>query len=122
MGLRISRAIVGDAFAEDAVQDAWIAIHKNIAQFEQRSSLKTWILTITSNEAKARLRRESRKISLDELDGEAPGSYLDNAQFKSDGHWNSAIPIWRSESPDALMEEKQLQHCINKTLNILPPA
>lgn len=120
--LTISRAIVGDAFAEDAVQDAWIAIHKNIAQFEQRSSLKTWILTITSNEAKARLRRESRKISLDELDGEAPGSYLDNAQFKSDGHWNSTIPIWRSESPDALMEEKQLQHCINKTLNILPPA
>lgn len=120
--LAIARSILGDAFADDAVQDAWIAVHKNIAKFEQRCSLKTWILTITSNEAKARLRRERRKVSLDELDGETPGSYLDDARFKSDGHWSAAIPIWQSESPEALIEEKQLQHCINKTLNILPPA
>lgn len=120
--LAVARAICGDTFADDAVQDAWLAIHKNIGNFERRSSLKTWVMTIVSNEAKARLRRESRKISLDELDGEAPGSYLDNAQFKSDGHWNSAIPIWRSEAPDDLMAEKQLQHCINKTLTVLPPA
>ena len=30
--------------------------------------------------------------------------------------------IWHIESPEQLLEEKQLQHCINKTLSILPPA
>lgn len=120
--LAITRAILGDTFAEDAVQDAWVAVHTNIGRFEQRSSLKTWILTITSNEAKARLRRESRKVSLEELDGETPGSYLDGKNFKADGHWQSRPQSWHCESPEELMEEKQLQRCINKTLGLLPPA
>lgn len=120
--LTIARAICGDTFADDIVQDAWVAIYKNIRAFEGRSSLKTWVITIVSNEAKARLRRESRKLSLEELDGEVPGSYLDGNRFKSDGHWQSAIPIWSCESPDELLEEKQLHHCINKTLELLPSA
>ncbi|MES2673393.1 MAG: sigma-70 family RNA polymerase sigma factor [Pseudomonadota bacterium] len=120
--LIVARAITGDTFADDVVQDAWVAIYKNIAKFEQRSSLKTWIMTIVSNEAKARLRRESRKVSLDELDGEMPGSYLDNANFSSDGHRLAPTPSWRSESPEELLEAQQLQRCINKTLNILPPV
>jgi len=120
--LTIARAIVGDAFADDVVQDAWIAIHNNIGKFEQRSSLKTWVMTIVSNEAKGRLRRESRKVSLEELDGETPGSYLDGANFKSDGHRVAATPFWHTESPEEILEEKQLQRCINKTLSILPPA
>ena len=120
--LSIARSIAGDTFADDAVQDAWVAIHKNIGKFEQRSSLKTWILTITSNEAKARLRKESRRVSLEELDGETPGSYLDSAQFAPDGHRRAPTPFWHTESPEELLEEKQLQRCINKTLSILPPA
>jgi RNA polymerase sigma-70 factor, ECF subfamily len=120
--LAISRAIVGDTFADDAVQDAWLAVHRNIGKFEGRSSLKTWIMTIASNEAKGRLRREARKVSLEELDGETPGSYLDSARFDETQHWTSAIPVWRSDSPDSLIEEKQLQECINKTLELLPPA
>jgi RNA polymerase sigma-70 factor, ECF subfamily len=118
--LSIARAIIGDAFAEDVVQEAWVSIHKNIAKFEQRSSLKTWMLTIVSNEAKARLRREARQVSLDQLDGETPGSYLDGANFKADGHWQNATPSWNNESPDSLLEEKQLQKCIAKTLLLLP--
>jgi len=120
--ITIARAICGDTFADDVVQDAWVAIHKNIAKFERRASLKTWIITIVSNEAKARLRRESRKVSLEELDGETPGSYLDGAHFAQDGHRLVPTPNWHIESPEQLLEEKQLQRCINKTLNILPPA
>ena len=118
----VARAITGDTFADDVVQDAWEAVYKNIAKFEQRSSLKTWVMTIVSNEAKARFRRESRKISLDELDGVIPGSYLDNANFGKDGHRLLPTPSWRSESPEELLEEQQLQRCITKTLNTLPPA
>lgn len=120
--LNIARAIVGDTFADDVVQEAWVSVYKNIANFERRSSLKTWLLTIVSNQAKARLRKESRRVSLDQLDGEVPGSYLDGAHFKADGHWQQATPQWSIESPDALLEEQQLQRCINRTLTLLPPA
>jgi RNA polymerase sigma-70 factor (ECF subfamily) len=118
----IAFALCGDTFADDAVQDAWVAIHKNIAKFEGRSSLKTWIMTIVSNEARARLRREGRKVSLDELDGDKPGSYLDGANFAPDGHWQSPITHWHCESPERLLEETQLKKCINKTLSLLPPT
>lgn len=120
--LSIARAIAGDTFADDVVQEAWVSVYKNIANFERRSSLKTWLLTIVSNQAKARLRKESRQVSLDQLDGETPGSYLDGAHFKADGHWQEPIPHWSTESPEALLEELQLQRCINHTLNLLPPA
>lgn len=119
--LNIARAIIGDAFAEDVVQEAWTSIYLALPHFERRSSLKTWMLTIVSNEAKSRLRRESRNISLEVLDGETSGSYLDHANFKPDGHWRNPAAQWHNESPDALLEEKQLQLCINKTLNLLPP-
>ena len=120
--LNIARTIVGDVFADEVVQESWVSVYKNIARFERRSSLKTWLLTIVSNQAKARLRKESRKVSLEQLDGETPGSYLDSTHFKQDGHWQNPIPHWDNESPEALLEEKQLQHCIAKTLMLLPPA
>ncbi len=120
--LVVARAIIGDAFADDVVQDTWVAIYKNIDKFERRSSLKTWVMTIVSNEAKARLRKESRRVSLDELDGDVSGSYLDNANFTTDGHRNSPTTFWRSESPEELLEATQLKRCINKTLRILPPV
>lgn len=119
--LVVARGLVGDAFADDVVQETWVAVYKNIQHFEKRSSLKTWILTITSNQAKTRLRKESRLISIDALDGETPGSYLDATHFKQDGHWDLSIPLWRSESPDELIQETQLRICINKTLQLLPP-
>lgn len=119
--LTVARAIIGDAFAEDVVQEAWASVYSALPRFEGRSSLKTWILTIVSNEAKARLRRESRMVSLDALDGETPGSYLDAANFQADGHWQHPPAQWNNESPDALLEERQLQLCIANTLNLLPP-
>ncbi len=116
----IARAIIGDTFADDVVQEAWCKVHQHIAGFERRASLRTWLISIVSNEAKSRLRRESRQVSLEQLDGEAPGSYLDNQRFKSDGHWQNPIPHWGITSPDALLEERQLHKCINKTLQLLP--
>jgi RNA polymerase sigma-70 factor (ECF subfamily) len=120
--LNIARAIVGDTFADDVVQESWVCVYNNIANFERRSSLKTWLLTIVSNQAKTRLRKESRQVSLDQLDGEVPGSYLDETHFKADGHWQRPTPQWSIESPDALLEEQQLQHCINRALTLLPSA
>ena len=64
--LSVARAIVGEAFADEVVQDAWISAIKALPKFEGRSSLKTWLLHIVSNGAKSRVRRENRTISLDD--------------------------------------------------------
>lgn len=118
--LSLARSIAGDAFADDVVQEAWMSVYSNIANFERRSSLKTWLFRIVSNLATTRLRKESRKISLEQLDGESPGSYLDSTNFREDGHWKNPVSTWRTESPDELLEEQQLKHCIHKTLDRLP--
>jgi RNA polymerase sigma-70 factor (ECF subfamily) len=120
--LNIARAIIGDVFADEVVQEAWVSVYKNISSFERRSSLKTWLMTIVSNQAKARLRKESRQVSLEQLDGDTPGSYLDGNHFQTNGHWAQPTPRWNNESPEALLEEKQLQRCIAKTLTLLPHA
>ena len=118
--LSLARSIAGDAFADDVVQESWVSVYSNIANFERRSSLKTWLFRIVSNLATTRLRKESRKISLEQLDAESPGSYLDSTHFHEDGHWKNPVSTWRTESPDELLEEQQLKHCIHKTLDRLP--
>jgi RNA polymerase sigma-70 factor (ECF subfamily) len=62
--LSVARAIVGESIADEVVQDAWISAIKALPKFEQRSSLKTWLLQIVSNGAKSRVQRENRYISL----------------------------------------------------------
>ena len=54
--------------AEDAVQDALLAAHKHIGQFEGRSQLSTWLTRIVTNVALMKLRRHSRyeTLSLDQ--------------------------------------------------------
>ena len=116
--LTVARAIVGTAHTEDTVQEAWISIHRNLIHFEGRSSFKTWAVRIVSNEAKTRLRREARTVTLDETELERP--HLDDSCFKANGHWATPPSRWHSETPDALLEEAQLKRCIDKTLSLLP--
>ncbi|WP_020208976.1 RNA polymerase sigma factor [Gilvimarinus chinensis] len=117
--LAVAGGIVGPTHAEDVVQEAWISAHRALPKFEQRSSLKTWLLRIVSNEALSRVKKESRHISLPESD---PNGQLDENDFKANGHWASAPPRWHLDTPDALLEQDQLHRCINKTLSLLPPT
>lgn len=115
----VAGAIVGPSLAEDVAQDAWVSAHRALAKFERRSSLKTWLLRIVSNEALSRAKRESRHIALDAPP--ATSDYLAQERFASDGHWAKAPPHWHIDTPDALLEEVDLHRCINKTLLLLPP-
>jgi RNA polymerase sigma-70 factor (ECF subfamily) len=115
--LVVSRGITGDSLAEEVVQEAWLSVYNAIPKFESRSSLKTWIYTIVSNQALTRLRKESRTTSLDQSGAES--SYLSEQRFDHTGHWATAPHTWHLDSPDQLLEEQQLQECIEKTLGIL---
>src|SRR5690349_6028486 len=63
----VAYAIVGQRHVEEVVQDAWLSVVRNIGRFEGRSSLKTWLLTITANSAKSRYKLNRREVLLDDL-------------------------------------------------------
>ena len=117
-GMRaVAYAIVGSRHADEAVQDAWLAVVRHLHGFQGRSSLKTWLLTITANTAKARLKQNRREVLLDDLPGRH-GSVGDE-RFAADGHWLSAPYAWHENSPDALLAEAELRECLEKTLSSL---
>ena len=110
----VAIAIVGAAHADEVVQDAWLAAVRNLDGFQGRSSLKTWLLTITANTAKSRLRKVRRDVSLDELP--APHGSIDDSRFAADGHWSPTPLAWHEDSPEALLAEDELRQCLENTL------
>jgi RNA polymerase sigma-70 factor (ECF subfamily) len=57
---RAARALLrNDAEAEDAAQEAWVSAYEKLAQFTGASRFGTWIVAITLNEARSRLRRQA---------------------------------------------------------------
>lgn len=116
--LIVARAIAGDVFAEDVTQEAWASIYKAIGKFENRSSLSTWMIQIVSNEAKSRLRREKRHSSFGDIDEVRPE--IDAECFNDNGHWVNPPSHWDINTPELMLQEDQLRHCIEHTLTLLP--
>lgn len=120
-GMRaVAYAIVGSRHADEVVQDAWLAVVRHLHGFQGRSSLKTWLLTITANTAKARLKQNRREVLLDDLP--SPHGSLGDERFAADGHWLLAPHAWHHDSPEALLTAGELRECLEKTLLALPAA
>ncbi|MFW5450913.1 MAG: RNA polymerase sigma factor [Methylophagaceae bacterium] len=113
--LSVARAIVGEAFADEIVQDAWISAIKALPKFEGRSTLKTWLLHIVSNGAKSRVRRENRHSSLDE-----GWQSVSAEKFDDTGHRFDNIYAWDNATPEAILENEQLQSIIEQSFQRLP--
>ncbi|MEJ3575712.1 RNA polymerase sigma factor [Pseudomonas fragi] len=114
----VAYAIVGSRHADEVVQDAWLSVVRNLAGFEGRSSLKTWLLTITANAAKNRYKQNRREVLLDDLP--SPHGTIGDDRFSSDGHWLLAPLAWHQDSPEALLTEDELRECLERTLISLP--
>lgn len=52
---------VAERYVDDAVQDVFVVVHRQLEGFEGRSSLKSWIFGITRRVAKDHRRRSMRK-------------------------------------------------------------
>ena len=114
----VAYAIVSSRHADEAVQDAWLSVVRNIGGFESRSSLKTWLLTITANAAKNRYKQNRREVLLDDLP--SPHGTIDDDRFSADGHWLLAPLAWHQDTPEALLAENELRECLEHTLLSLP--
>ena len=66
--VQLARCYVrSDALADDITQDAWIAVLKGLHRWEGRGALRSWILSIVANVARARFRQEARTIPFSAL-------------------------------------------------------
>ena len=109
----VAVAIVGRRHMDDVVQEAWLAVVRGLAGFQGRSSLKTWILTITANAAKCRYgqnRRDDVPLLISRFDEEC---------FAFDGSWQAGPPLWHEDTPEALLHEHELRECLEQALNDL---
>ncbi len=61
---------VPEALLEDVVQEVFVVVHRRLASFEGRSSIKTWIVGIARNVLRDYLRKRKYQPAGDEL-GEA---------------------------------------------------
>lgn len=95
--------------AEDVAQEAFIKAFRNLSTFRGDAKFSTWLISITLNEARNRLRRQSvvRMQSLDEPPDE-------------DGAVSPALlRDWR-EIPSEAVEREEVRTLIKKAVETLP--
>jgi RNA polymerase sigma-70 factor (ECF subfamily) len=115
--IRVGMGIVRSrATAEEVAQDAWIAVLKNIASFEGRSSLAGWIFSILINKARSRATREGRFVSFDD------GGEDDNlaAAFDGRGRWKDMPDLWEELTPERILAGRSVMDHVTATIETLP--
>jgi len=115
---RFAAAIIGDAQAEEVVQEAWLAAIRHLDEFKARCSIKTWLFTIVGNEARSRLRKGRREVFIEDQPG--GDTLFDKGRFAGDGHWAQPPGLWHDDSPEALLGHDEFRHCLEKALQNLP--
>jgi RNA polymerase sigma-70 factor (ECF subfamily) len=111
----------GAAVAEEAVQEAWIVVLKNLDRFEGRSTLSTWIFGIVVNVSRARGRLESRSRPFSSLSAADepvidPDRFLPADHDRWPGHWAIAPAPW----PENALETAEAVHVIRDAVAALP--
>jgi RNA polymerase sigma-70 factor (ECF subfamily) len=101
--------VKNEADAEDVVQEAFLKAFSGLARFRFEASFSTWLISITLNEARTRLRRNtaSRTQSLDESEEE--GGTISPALLRD----------WR-EIPSEVMERHEVRDILRQAVDALP--
>jgi RNA polymerase sigma-70 factor (ECF subfamily) len=106
-----------EALAEDAVQDALMALLEKPDSFRGQSSLRTYVTGILKFKIIDSLRLSSRERQVDIIDDESDDDALD-ALFVADGHTREMPRQWGD--PDATLEQKDFFRVLEVCLDKLP--
>jgi RNA polymerase sigma-70 factor, ECF subfamily len=99
------------ADAEEAAQEAVLKAFVNLKSFRGECKFSTWLIQITINEARMRLRKDHRHLyeSMDEEMQDDSGDY----RIKDYADWR---PI-----PSESLQRKELRQALQKGIESLPP-
>src|SRR5205823_1670713 len=100
-----------EADAEDVAQEAMLKGLKYLSSFRRESKFSTWLVQITVNEARLRVRKERRNLyeSIDEPNENESGDYMPHD-----------FADWRKVPSEAL-HNKQLRQALQKAIAALAP-
>ena len=128
---RLAKVYVStNAVAEEVVQEAWLGVLRGIHQFQEKSSLKTWIFRILTNCAKTRALREGRSIpfsSISDYETQASEPAVDAHRFmpaddpQGRGSWTIYPQRWDNIPEDRLLSQ-ETRACINHAIAALSPG
>jgi len=99
------------ADAEEAAQEAVLKAFSNLARFRGEAKFSTWLIQITINEARVRLRKDRRHLyeSVDDPRSDEEGDY-----FPRD------FADWR-EVPSEALQREELRQALNRAIAALAP-
>ncbi|MES2325190.1 MAG: sigma-70 family RNA polymerase sigma factor [Pseudomonadota bacterium] len=103
--------------AEDAVQDALIAVLEKPERFAGQSSLRTYVTGILKYKIIDNLRLATRERQIDTLDDQSEDDAID-ALFAADGHTLEQPREWGN--PDATLQQKDFFKVLEVCLEKLP--
>jgi RNA polymerase sigma-70 factor, ECF subfamily len=110
---RAARAVVrDDAEAEDIVEQVYGRAFTRLDSFRGESSLSTWLVRITLNEARDRLRRRRPTVGLEAVEA-APSRVADIILFPG-----AAVV----ESPESVAARRQIRTLVEQAVDELPEA
>jgi RNA polymerase sigma-70 factor (ECF subfamily) len=98
-----------EADAEDAAQEAFLKAFRNLASFRGEAKFGTWLISITLNEARSRIRHRDT-IKMESLD-EPPDDQ---------GHTLPALLRDWKEIPSEALERKEIRLLMQKAITALP--
>lgn len=97
-----------EADAEDAAQEAFLKAFRNLGKFRGDAKFSTWLISITLNEARSRLRQKktAKTDSLDELN---EGGHVSPALLRD----------WR-EIPSEILDREEVRAMLQHAITDLP--
>src|SRR3954468_7170187 len=107
-----------EALAEDAVQDALMAVLEKPERFQGQSSLRTYVTGILKYKIIDNLRLATRERSLEPGEDQSDDDLMD-ALFAADGHARDMPLQWGD--PDSTLEQKDFFRVLEVCLETLPP-
>src|SRR3954471_3669353 len=109
--------IRNEALAEDAVQDALIAVLEKPERFAGQSSLRTYVTGILKFKIIDNLRAATRERQIECADDQSEDEVIDSL-FVADGHTREAPLQWGN--PDSTLEQKDFFRVLEVCLEKLP--
>src|ERR1700679_918795 len=102
-----------EADAEDIAQEAFLKAFRNLSRFRGDSKFGTWLISITLNEARTRLRQQ-KTVQLESID--APDDPDEDPRVSP-----AILRDWR-EIPSEALERKEVRDLLKIAVDALPPA